>query len=79
MELIQELMPVMRRQSGGHIINVSTIFAAGLCPPAIGYCIASKAALESASQALAIEAAPWNVRVTNFQPGPVVTTAGGTR
>lgn len=71
--LIQEVLPVMRRQGGGHIVNVSTIFAAGLCPPALGYYIASKAALECVTQALAVEAAPWGLRLTNFQPGPVMT------
>jgi NAD(P)-dependent dehydrogenase (short-subunit alcohol dehydrogenase family) len=73
MALIQEILPVMRRQQRGHIINISTVFAAGLCVPALGYHIASKAALETACQALAVELAPWNVRVTNFQPGPVMT------
>ncbi len=72
--LMQEVAPVMRGQRRGHIINVSTIFAAGLCPPALGYYIASKAALETVAQALAVELAPWNVRVTNFQPGPVMTS-----
>jgi retinol dehydrogenase 8 len=71
--LIQEVLPLLRRQRHGHIINVSTIFAAGLCIPATGYYVASKAALETISQALAIEAAPWGIRVTNFQPGPVTT------
>src|SRR5581483_3213133 len=71
--LIQLVLPAMRRQHGGHIVNVSTIFAAGLSPPGIGYYIASKAALESVSQSLAVEAAPWGIRVTNFQPGPVMT------
>lgn len=71
--LIQEVLPVMRAQGSGHIVNVSTIFVAGLCPPALGYYIASKAALETASQALAVEVAPWGIRVTNFQPGPVAT------
>jgi NAD(P)-dependent dehydrogenase (short-subunit alcohol dehydrogenase family) len=71
--LIQIVLPVMRRQNGGHIVNLSTIFAAGLNPPAIGYYTATKAALESVSQSLAIEAAPWRIRVTNFQPGPVMT------
>lgn len=71
--LIQAVLPAMRRQGGGHIVNVSTVFAAGLCPPAVGYYIASKAALETVCQALAVEAAPWGVWVTNFQPGPVMT------
>ena len=35
MALIQEVLPVMRRQRGGHIINVSTVFDAGLAPPAV--------------------------------------------
>jgi retinol dehydrogenase 8 len=71
--LIQEALPGMRARRRGHIVNVSSIFAAGLCLPALGYYVASKAALESVSQALAIELAPWDVRVTNFQPGPVMT------
>jgi NAD(P)-dependent dehydrogenase (short-subunit alcohol dehydrogenase family) len=73
MALIQTVLPAMRRQQGGHIVNLSTVFAAGLCPPATGYYIASKAALETVCQALAVEAAPWGIRVTNFQPGPVTT------
>jgi NAD(P)-dependent dehydrogenase (short-subunit alcohol dehydrogenase family) len=73
MALIQEIAPIMRRQRSGHIVNVSTIFSAGLCVPGIGYYCASKSALETACQALAIELAPWNVRVTNYQPGPVMT------
>jgi retinol dehydrogenase-8 len=73
MALIQEVAPIMRRQQAGHIVNLSAIFAAGLSPPAIGYYIATKAALETACQALAVELAPWNVRVTNYQPGPVMT------
>jgi NAD(P)-dependent dehydrogenase (short-subunit alcohol dehydrogenase family) len=71
--LIQEVLPIMRRQGSGLIVNVSTVFAAALCPPAIGYYVASKAALETVCQALAVEAAPWGIRVVNFQPGPVMT------
>jgi NAD(P)-dependent dehydrogenase (short-subunit alcohol dehydrogenase family) len=71
--LIQLVLPLMRGQNGGHIVNVSTIFAAGLSPPAIGFYIATKAALESVVQSLAVEAAPWGISVTNFQPGPVMT------
>ncbi|HZO76419.1 MAG TPA: SDR family oxidoreductase [Solirubrobacteraceae bacterium] len=71
--LIQEVLPAMRRQRSGHIVNISTTFAAGLCPPAIGFYIATKSALEAVSQALAIEVEPWGIYVTNFQPGPVMT------
>jgi hypothetical protein len=71
--LTQAVLPAMRRRRRGHVINVSTIFDAGLCLPGLGYYVASKAALESVAQALAVEVAPWNIRVTNFQPGPVMT------
>jgi NAD(P)-dependent dehydrogenase (short-subunit alcohol dehydrogenase family) len=71
--LIQAVLPGMRTRRRGHIINITTIFAAGLCLPALGYYVASKAALETVAQALAIEVAPWQVHVTNFQPGPVMT------
>lgn len=71
--LIQEVLPVMRCQGGGLIVNLSSIFVAGLCPPALSFSIASKAALDTVSQALAVEAEPWGVRLTNFQPGPVMT------
>jgi NAD(P)-dependent dehydrogenase (short-subunit alcohol dehydrogenase family) len=71
--LTQEVLPLMRRRRSGHVVNISTIFAAGLCLPAMGYYVASKAALETVAQALAVEVAPWNIRVTNFQPGPVLT------
>jgi NAD(P)-dependent dehydrogenase (short-subunit alcohol dehydrogenase family)/NAD(P)H-dependent FMN reductase len=71
--LTQEILPLMRRRRSGHVINVSTIFDAGLCLPALGYYVGSKAALESVGEALAVEVAPWNIRVTNFQAGPVTT------
>jgi NAD(P)-dependent dehydrogenase (short-subunit alcohol dehydrogenase family) len=73
MALIQRALPIMRRQQSGHIVNVSTVFAPALSPPGLGYYIASKAALETTCQSLAVEVAPWNIRVTNYQPGPVMT------
>jgi NAD(P)-dependent dehydrogenase (short-subunit alcohol dehydrogenase family) len=73
MALVQRLLPGMRARGAGHVVNVSSVFVAGLCPPALGFYIAAKAALEAAAQALAVEVAPFGVRVTNFQPGPIVT------
>lgn len=71
--LTQEVLPIMRRNHAGHVIMVSSVFVAGLCLPALGYYVGAKAALESVAQALAVEVAPWNIHVTNFQPGPVMT------
>jgi NAD(P)-dependent dehydrogenase (short-subunit alcohol dehydrogenase family) len=73
MALVQRILPGMRARRSGHVVNVSSVFVAGLCPPALGWYIASKAALEVAAQALAVELAPFGVRVTNFQPGPIRT------
>jgi NAD(P)-dependent dehydrogenase (short-subunit alcohol dehydrogenase family) len=71
--LTQEVLPIMRRHHAGHVIMISSVFVAGLCLPALGYYVGAKAALESVAQALAVEVAPWNIHVTNFQPGPVMT------
>src|SRR5690242_9265570 len=73
LDLVRAVLPVMREQGGGHVLTVSTIFSATLCPPALGHYIGSKAALETALQALAVEAAPFGIRVTIVQPGPVDT------
>jgi NAD(P)-dependent dehydrogenase (short-subunit alcohol dehydrogenase family) len=73
MALVQALLPALRARNGGHIVNVSSIFVPGMSPPAIGFYIASKAALEAACQSLAIEGAASGIRVTNLQPGPVGT------
>jgi NAD(P)-dependent dehydrogenase (short-subunit alcohol dehydrogenase family) len=71
--LTQQVLPSMRHRQSGHVIMTSSIFVAGLCLPSLGYYVGAKAALESAAQALAVEVAPFGVRVTNFQAGPVLT------
>ncbi|MGH9280812.1 MAG: SDR family oxidoreductase [Acidimicrobiales bacterium] len=73
MALVQEALPVMRRQGGGHIVAVSSCFVAGLPVLGMGYYLAAKAALETVLQSLAAEAAPSGIRVTCFEPGPVMT------
>lgn len=73
LELIREVLPIMRAQGSGHILAVSSVFVPALCPPAIGHYVGTKAALEAALQALAVEVRPFGIRVTNVQPGPVDT------
>jgi NAD(P)-dependent dehydrogenase (short-subunit alcohol dehydrogenase family) len=73
MALVQRVLPGMRARRAGHVVNVSSVFVPGLCPPAVGWYVASKAALETAAQAMAVELAPFGIRVTNFQPGPIST------
>lgn len=73
MALVQEALPILRRQGGGHLVLVSSCFVAGLPVLGMGYYVAAKAALETMLQSLAVEAAPSGIRVTSFQPGPVMT------
>jgi NAD(P)-dependent dehydrogenase (short-subunit alcohol dehydrogenase family) len=73
MALVQETLPIMRRQRHGHLVLVSSCFVAGLPVMGMGYYLAAKAALETLFSSIAVEAAPFGVRVSCFQPGPVAT------
>jgi len=73
MALVQETLPIMRRQGHGHLVLVSSCFVAGLPVMGMGYYLAAKAALETVFCSVAAEAAPSGVRVSCFQPGPVMT------
>ncbi|WP_278265694.1 SDR family NAD(P)-dependent oxidoreductase [Nocardia sp. AG03] len=64
----QAVLPHLRRQGSGHIVQVSSI--GGLAGfPLSGLYAASKFALEGMSEALAREAADFGVRVSILQPG----------
>ncbi|MEU6232391.1 SDR family NAD(P)-dependent oxidoreductase, partial [Kitasatospora sp. NPDC047058] len=64
----QAVMPVLRAQGGGHLLQVSSIAAlAGF--PGTGLYSASKFALEGLSEALAAEAAAFGAKVSIIQPG----------
>jgi NAD(P)-dependent dehydrogenase (short-subunit alcohol dehydrogenase family) len=64
----QAVMPHLRQQGSGHILQVSSIAALGGFP-STGLYSASKFALEGMSEALAAEAAAFGVKVTIVQPG----------
>jgi NAD(P)-dependent dehydrogenase (short-subunit alcohol dehydrogenase family) len=63
----QAAMPHLRRAGGGHLIQVSSA-AGGVGFPLVGLYCASKYALEGLTESLALEAAPFGVRVTIAQP-----------
>lgn len=69
LNVIRQVMPQLRAQGGGHVINVSSI--AGIVGgfPGWGVYCATKFAVEGMSEALAAEAAPFGVRVTVVEPG----------
>ena len=68
MHMLRAALPVMRRQRGGHIINISSIAGITGFDGASVYC-ASKYAIEGLSASLAIEVAPFGIHVTAVEPG----------
>lgn len=65
------VLPWMRRQGGGHIVNTSSIAGRKVFPGLSVYC-ASKHAVTAFSEGLRLEVAPQhNIRVTCIQPGAV--------
>ena len=72
----QAVLPIMREQKGGHIIQVSSIGGISAFP-GIGAYHASKWGLEGISQALAQEVADFGIRITLIEPGGFSTDWAG--
>ncbi len=70
--MIKAVLPHMRSQKKGHIINISSTNGVFGVPYGSPYS-ASKAAIESLSEALAIELIPWNINVSIIEPGYITT------
>ena len=70
--LAQSLIPQMRSQSGGKIINISSL--GGRIPfPSAGMYSCSKFALEALSDVMRMELKAFEIQVSAVEPGPVVT------
>jgi short-subunit dehydrogenase len=66
--LTNAVLPIMRQQRSGHIVNVSSL--AGLIGvPGQGFYSASKFALEGYSESLSLEIQQFNIKVTLVEPG----------
>ncbi|GGT00256.1 short-chain dehydrogenase/reductase [Planobispora rosea] len=68
MWVCQAVLPHLRAQRSGHIVQISSIAALGGFP-STGMYSASKFALEGMSEALAMEAASFGVKLSIVQPG----------
>lgn len=70
--MIQAVLPYMRKQGGATIVNISSI--GGLMGlPYQGFYSASKYAVEGLSEALRMELKPFNIKVIVIQPGDFFT------
>jgi NAD(P)-dependent dehydrogenase (short-subunit alcohol dehydrogenase family) len=69
LNVIRAVMPHLREQKSGHIYNISSIggFTGGF--PGFGIYCATKFAMAGFTEALAVEAKPFNINVTLVLPG----------
>jgi NAD(P)-dependent dehydrogenase (short-subunit alcohol dehydrogenase family) len=75
-ELIRRVVPVMRRQGHGRIVNCSSVL--GLVTTRYrGAYAASKYAIEGLTDALRLELADTDIRVVLIQPGPIASGLSG--
>lgn len=74
--MTKAVLPGMRAQQRGAVVNISSI-GAQICPAGSGYYAASKAALEALSASLAKEVGPLGISVTVVEPGGFRTDFAG--
>jgi len=74
--VIQAVLPVMRRQGSGHILQLSSIGGV-VAFPGLGLYHASKWAVEGLCDSLAQEVAGFGIRVTLVEPAGYATDWGG--
>jgi len=72
----QAVLPIMRAQKSGHILQVSSIGGVNAFPT-VGLYHASKWGLEGFSTSLAAEVAPFGIKVTLIEPAGYATDWGG--
>ena len=68
---IAAVLPIMRQQKSGHIINLSSVAGHQVYPGSVVYC-ATKFAVRAISEGLRLESNS-EIRSTNISPGPVAT------
>jgi NAD(P)-dependent dehydrogenase (short-subunit alcohol dehydrogenase family) len=74
--LSQAVIPIMRGQGGGHIVQISTVGAVGTMPMLALY-NSSKWGLEAFSEAMAAETRQFGISVSIIEPGALDTDWAG--
>ncbi|MGP8296849.1 oxidoreductase [Streptomyces inhibens] len=76
MAVTRTVLPLLRRQRSGHIVQMSSVIGVVAGPGGTAYA-GTKFALEGMSEALAAEVAHLGIRVTIVEPGSFRTDFGG--
>ena len=72
LRVCRSVLPVMRQQQSGYIVNISSIGGLISLPFQSAYC-ASKFALEGAMEALRMEVRPFGIHVVLIEPSDIKT------
>lgn len=68
----QAVVPVMKQQGGGRIVSISmTLHYRGW--PQMAHATAAKAGIDALTRTLALEWAPYGIRINAIAPGPIPT------
>lgn len=76
--MMQAVLPSLRERRAGAIVNVTSI-AGRITVPCNGYYAATKSAVATLSETLAMEVRPFGIRVANIEPGVILTPIWGKR
>lgn len=69
LNVTRAVLPFLRKQGSGHIINISSLFGYWNVAPGFGLYGSTKYAVEGISEGLAIELKPLGIKVTAAAPG----------
>jgi NAD(P)-dependent dehydrogenase (short-subunit alcohol dehydrogenase family) len=78
LDVTRTVLPQMREQRSGHIVNISSV-GGFVGVPGFGIYNGTKFAVEGISEALAAEVEPLGIDVTIVEPGPFRTDWAGAR
>lgn len=77
-QMMSAVMPEMRKNKKGKIINISSI-GSEMGLPFRGFYSASKSALDKVTEAMRYEVSPWNIQVTSLHLGDIKTSIAENR